>query len=114
MRCGRFSNVVNQGSVYDAMAVISIDPTFRDKVSKARGVNCLVYEIDARRRQKAIKRAMRLHDTEEDVSTELLFTTFKEDWAATKIQAIMRANKIRNVEIKSRRSASSIDEVVFE
>lgn len=101
--------------MYDAMAVLSTDNTFRDKVSKARGVNCLVYEIDARRRQKAAKRALRQHDVDEDVSTELLFVTFKEDWAATKIQAIMRANKIRNVEYKQARRASlSFDRVVFE
>ena len=98
--------------MYDAIAVLSGHPTFRDRVSKVRGVNALVYEIDVRRREKAAKRMQRIHDTEEDTSTELLFVTFKEDWAATKIQAIMRANKIRNVELKERRRSISFDRLL--
>ena len=87
------------------MAVLSSHKTFRERVRKARGVNCLVYEIDLRRRQRSSKRLARVHDVEEDKSTDLLFSTFKEDWAATKIQAIMRANRIRRVEYKARRGS---------
>lgn len=85
-----------KSSIYDALAVLSIHPRFREKLRKARGINVTVYEIDARRKQRAIKRLTE-YDVQEDLATDMLFNSLKKDWAATKIQAVFRAYVARKI-----------------
>lgn len=83
--------VFNQKAViYDALAVLSTHPKFREKLRKCRGINITVYEMDIRRRHRAARRLVE-YDVPEDTSTDLLFAVLKKDWAATKIQAVYRA-----------------------
>lgn len=77
-------------AIYDAMAVLSSHPKFRDKLRKSRGINITVYEMDSRRKQRAIRRLVE-YDIEADASTDALYAVLKKDWAATKIQAVYRA-----------------------
>lgn len=72
------------------MAVLSVHPKFREKLRKSRGINITVYEMDSRRKQRAIKRLIE-YDVQEDHATDALYSVLKKDWAATKIQAVYRA-----------------------
>jgi hypothetical protein len=84
--------VFNQKAViYDALAVLSVHPKFREKLRKCRGINITVYEMDIRKRHRALRRQGGEYDVPEDISTDLLFAVLKKDWAATKIQAVYRA-----------------------
>lgn len=85
--------------MYEALAILSPHPKFREKLRKARAIATVVCEIDARRRMIPTRsrrdhhKFMESHD--EDVATMLLFAALKKDWAATKIQAVYRASLTR-------------------
>jgi hypothetical protein len=79
-----------KGAIYEALAVLSAHPKFREKLRKVRGINITVYEIDSRRKLRALRRLTE-YDVPEDTATDLLFGVLKRDWAATKIQAVYRA-----------------------
>lgn len=108
-----------KGNVYEALAVLSIHPKFREKLRQARAIGTLVCEIDARRRFTPAHRR-RDHQSqdsvEENVSTLLLFGALKKDWAATKIQAVYRASITRRLGPSRRNSLcmwSAYDTISF-
>lgn len=76
--------------VYEALSLLTGYPGFCDRVRKCRGINIVVYEVDARKKQRLFQRKNHMH-VEEDSATDRLFSVLKEDWAATRIQAMMRA-----------------------
>jgi len=94
--------------VYEALAVLSSHPKFHNRVSKARGINVIVYEIDVRRKQRSSRRKAN-YDADEDPYTDALFAVLKSEWAATKIQAHYRRHRIRGKEHTLRRLSLSFD-----
>ena len=80
--------------VYEALAMLTGYNNFCDVVRKCRGANAVVYEVDVRKKWKLYQRKNHL-EVEEDSATDRLYAALKEDWAATRIQAMCRSRAAR-------------------
>jgi hypothetical protein len=80
--------------VYEAMSMLTGYPDFCDTIRKCRGINAMVYEVDVRKKWKLFQRKHHM-EVEEDSATDRLYAVLKEDWAATRIQAMCRSRAAR-------------------
>ena len=80
--------------VYEALSMLTGYPQFVECVRKCRGINAVVYEVDVRKRFKIYSRKNHL-SVEEDSATDRLYAVLKEDWGATRIQAMIRSRRGR-------------------
>lgn len=80
--------------VYEAMSMLTGYPDFCQVIRKCRGVNAVVYEVDVRKKWRLYRRKQHL-EAEEDGATDRLFAALKEDWGATRIQAMCRSRAAR-------------------
>ena len=83
-----------KSTVYEAMSMLTAFPGFVDAVRKCRGINVVVYELDVFKKLKLYQRKNHLH-VEEDGATDRLYAVLKEDWGATRIQAMCRSRATR-------------------
>lgn len=86
--------------VYEAMSMLTCFPQFVETVRKCRGVNALVYEVDVRKRWRLYRRKNHM-EVEEDGATDRLYAALKEDWGATRIQAMCRSRCGRKKAVKA-------------
>lgn len=83
-----------KSTVYEAMSMLTGYHGFVDAVRKCRGINVLVYELDVYKKWKLYQRKNHMH-VEEDGATDRLYAVLKEDWGATRIQAMCRSRAAR-------------------
>ena len=83
--------------MFIAIAKLSPHPLFRDRVKSLNGISAIVYEIDRRRKIRQMMRRSRVDAAPEEYFTDVLLTNLRKDWAAVKIQAVVRSRRARRL-----------------